>query len=248
MNFRPADRRGRQSRHHGSGARRGHHFFDTANVYGGGADRGRTEEIIGNWFAQGGGRRDKTVLATKVYGSMGAEARRVAQPGQAFGAEHPPRSRGLAQAPRHRPHRSHQFHHIDRATPWRRSGRRSTSSSSRERSSTRGLQLPGWAIAQANERRRGRGSLAWSRAVPLQPRRTAPPKLRSSLRAGVRPGVVPWSPLHGGLLGEYCVRSARRWAPARWTGRSKGRAGRRCPAHQVQAYEDLCDKHGPESG
>lgn len=46
----------------------GINFFDTANVYGG---NGRTEEIIGRWFAQGGGRREKTVLATKVYGQMG---------------------------------------------------------------------------------------------------------------------------------------------------------------------------------
>jgi aryl-alcohol dehydrogenase-like predicted oxidoreductase len=45
-------------------------FFDTANVYGGEAGRGTTEEIIGRWFTQGGGRRDRVVLATKVYGNM----------------------------------------------------------------------------------------------------------------------------------------------------------------------------------
>jgi aryl-alcohol dehydrogenase-like predicted oxidoreductase len=48
----------------------GIHFFDTANVYGGKAGRGTTEEIIGRWFQQGGGRRDQVVLATKVYGNM----------------------------------------------------------------------------------------------------------------------------------------------------------------------------------
>jgi aryl-alcohol dehydrogenase-like predicted oxidoreductase len=48
----------------------GINFFDTANVYGGGGGRGRTEEIIGKWFQQGGNRRDKVVLATKVYGTM----------------------------------------------------------------------------------------------------------------------------------------------------------------------------------
>ena len=47
----------------------GINFFDTANVYGWGENKGRTEEIIGTWFAKGGGRRDKTVLATKVYGT-----------------------------------------------------------------------------------------------------------------------------------------------------------------------------------
>ncbi len=51
----------------------GINFFDTANVYGWGENKGRTEEIIGSWFARGGGRRDKVVLATKVYASMAAD-------------------------------------------------------------------------------------------------------------------------------------------------------------------------------
>src|SRR6185436_5200870 len=49
----------------------GLNFYDTANVYGWKTGEGITEKIIGNWFAQGGGRRDKVVLATKVYGDMG---------------------------------------------------------------------------------------------------------------------------------------------------------------------------------
>ena len=49
----------------------GINFFDTANVYGWKLGEGWTEQIIGRWFAQGGGRRDKVVLATKVYGRMG---------------------------------------------------------------------------------------------------------------------------------------------------------------------------------
>src|SRR5258708_2183466 len=48
----------------------GINFFDTANVYGRRASTGRTEEIIGKWFQQGNGRRDKVALATKVYGAM----------------------------------------------------------------------------------------------------------------------------------------------------------------------------------
>ena len=46
-------------------------FFDTANVYGWKLGEGVTEQIVGRWFEQGGGRREKTVLATKVYGRMG---------------------------------------------------------------------------------------------------------------------------------------------------------------------------------
>src|SRR5215211_8233731 len=49
----------------------GINFLDTANVYGWKLGEGVTEQIIGRWFAQGGGRREKTVLATKVYGDMG---------------------------------------------------------------------------------------------------------------------------------------------------------------------------------
>src|SRR3954465_8529744 len=49
----------------------GINFFDTANVYGWKQGEGITEQIIGRWFAQGGGRREKVVLATKVYGNMG---------------------------------------------------------------------------------------------------------------------------------------------------------------------------------
>src|SRR6478672_7722924 len=49
----------------------GINFFDTANVYGGKKGEGITEQIIGRWFAKGGGRREKVVLATKVYGDMG---------------------------------------------------------------------------------------------------------------------------------------------------------------------------------
>src|ERR671929_1649872 len=49
----------------------GLNFFDTANVYGRTVHLGFTEEIIGRWLAQGGGRREKVVLATKVYNPMG---------------------------------------------------------------------------------------------------------------------------------------------------------------------------------
>ena len=50
----------------------GINFFDTANMYGdrNGGHRGWTEEILGRWFAQGGGRRERVVLATKVFEDM----------------------------------------------------------------------------------------------------------------------------------------------------------------------------------
>lgn len=48
----------------------GINFFDTADRYGVPTASGQTESIIGRWFAQGE-RRDRVVLATKVYGVMG---------------------------------------------------------------------------------------------------------------------------------------------------------------------------------
>ena len=46
----------------------GINFFDSANVYGWKVGEGVTEQIVGRWLAQGGGRREKVVLATKVTG------------------------------------------------------------------------------------------------------------------------------------------------------------------------------------
>jgi len=52
----------------------GINFFDTADVYGWEVEHGHTEEIIGRWFAHGGGRRDAVVLATKVYNPVDRKA------------------------------------------------------------------------------------------------------------------------------------------------------------------------------
>jgi NDP-hexose 2,3-enoyl reductase len=92
----------------------GVNFFDTANVYGWQRGEGVTEQIIGRWVAQGGGRRDKVVLATKVYGDMGDW----------------PNERGLSarhiiaacDASLRRLQTDwidlYQMHHVDRSTPW----------------------------------------------------------------------------------------------------------------------------------
>ena len=45
----------------------GINFIDTANAYPDVGLRGKSEEIIGRWFAQGSGRRESTILATKVF-------------------------------------------------------------------------------------------------------------------------------------------------------------------------------------
>ncbi len=96
----------------------GLNFFDTANVYGWGENKGRTEKIIGSWFAQGGGRRDKVVLATKVYGNMGPD-------GEAWPNHDKLSAVNIRRAVDASLKRLgtdyidlYQFHHVDRATPF----------------------------------------------------------------------------------------------------------------------------------
>jgi aryl-alcohol dehydrogenase-like predicted oxidoreductase len=92
----------------------GINFVDTADVYGGVGSKGRTEEIIGRWIAQGGGRREKIVLATKLYGKMGE-----GQNDRGLSAFH---IRRACEESLRRLQTDHidlyQMHHIDRATPW----------------------------------------------------------------------------------------------------------------------------------
>jgi len=92
----------------------GINFFDTANVYGGKKGEGVTEQILGRWLAQGGWRRDKIVLATKVYDVMGD------WPNQSrLSALH---IRQACEESLRRLRTDHidlyQMHHIDRETPW----------------------------------------------------------------------------------------------------------------------------------
>src|SRR5512144_643209 len=92
----------------------GINFFDTANVYGWKTGEGWTEQIIGRWLAQGGGRREKVVLATKVYGEMGEWPNEMC-----LSALH---IRRACEDSLRRLRTDHidlyQMHHIDRLTPW----------------------------------------------------------------------------------------------------------------------------------
>ena len=92
----------------------GINFFDTANVYGFGDRKGWTEEIVGRWFAQGGGRREKTVIATKLYGSMSD------WPNDTFLSAR--NIRFACEASLRRLQTDYidlyQMHHVDRKTPW----------------------------------------------------------------------------------------------------------------------------------
>ncbi|MER5595791.1 aldo/keto reductase [Streptomyces sp. NPDC002265] len=226
----------------------GINFFDTANVYGWRENKGRTESIIGNWFAQNGERRDKVVLATKVYGNMAAE-------GDAW-PNHDKLSalniRRAVDASLKRLRTDHidvyQFHHIDRSTPfeeiWQavdvlvQQGKILYVGSSN---------FPGYKIAQANEiaARRGTMGLVSEQCLyNLAERRAEMEIVPAAREYGL--GVIPWSPLQGGLLGGVLKKEAE--GGRRASGRTAEVLADPAGRAQIQAYEDLLDKHGVEPG
>ncbi|MFG2715590.1 aldo/keto reductase [Streptomyces goshikiensis] len=226
----------------------GINYFDTANVYGWGGNKGRTEEIIGTWFAQGGGRREKTVLATKVYGSMAAEGESWPNDDRLSALN----IRRAVDASLKRLNTDHidvyQFHHVDRQTPfeeiWQaievlvQQGKILYAGSSN---------FPGWKIAQANETaaRSGRLGLVSEQCLyNLAERRAEMEVIPAAEAYGL--GVIPWSPLHGGLLGGAIRKAAESGRTA--SGRSADALANSAVRSQVQAYEDLLAKHGLEPG
>ena len=215
----------------------GINFFDTANVYGwregGESGEGITERILGNWFAQGGDRRERVVLATKVYGEMG---------------EWPNQSRLSAYHIRRACDESLrrlqtdridllQFHHVDRATPWEEIWQ------AIEQLVTAGKLLyagssnfAGWHIAEANEIARARHSLGLVSeqcCYNLTVREVELEVLPACERYGL--GVLPWSPLAGGLLGGALrdPHEGRRGSQDLRTEVAKRQS-------QIEAYEKLC--------
>ncbi|MFE0254776.1 aldo/keto reductase [Streptomyces sp. NPDC059010] len=227
----------------------GINFFDTANVYGWGENKGRTESIIGNWFTKGGGRRDKVVLGTKVYGDMGAD--------DAAWPNHDKLSavniRRAVDASLKRLQTDYidvyQFHHIDRDTPfeeiWQaidvlvQQGKILYVGSSN---------FPGYKIAQANEiaaRRGGTIGLVSEQCLyNLYERRAEMEVIPAAQEYGL--GVIPWSPLHGGALGGVLKKEVK--GGRRDEGRAAGSMSGPEVRAKLQAYEDLLDKHGLEPG
>lgn len=212
----------------------GINFFDTANAYGRPIKPGLTEQIIGRWFAQGG-RREKVVLATKVYSNMGDwpnEGRLSAL-----------NIRNACDASLKRLQTDHidlyQMHHIDRDTPWEEiwqamevlvhQGKVIYVGSSN---------FAAWNIVEANEHAASRGFMGlvseqslynlMQRAIELE-------VIPACLAYGV--GIIPWSPLGGGMLGGALKKHDE--------GRRSHMVDRiEQNRDKLQAYEDLCAEIG----
>ena len=229
----------------------GVNFFDTANVYGWGENKGRTEEIIGSWFAKGGDRRDKTVLATKVYGNMGPDG----EGGDVWPNHHKLSALNIRRAVEGSLRRLgtdhidvYQFHHIDRATPWDeiwqamdvlvQQGKILYAGSSN---------FPGWGVARANEaaaRRSSLGLVSEQCLYNLVERRAEMEVIPAAEAYGL--GVIPWSPLQGGLLGGVIKKAVQ--GGRRASERAADTLANPASRAQIQAYEDLLEKHGIEPG
>src|SRR3954447_24154389 len=223
----------------------GINFFDTANVYGWKQGEGITEQIIGRWFAQGAGRREKVVIATKLYGSMSE------WPNDTFLSA---RNIRLACEGSLRRLQTdyidlYQMHHVDRKTPWdeiweametlRAQGKILYVGSSN---------FAGWHLAAAQEAAKARhffGLVSEQSLYNLTQRAIEREVLPAARHYGL--GVIPWSPLHGGLLGGV-LRKEGSAAGNRGNRRQQARAKEQLEAKrdQIQAYEALCDELGRE--
>ncbi|MFO7168343.1 MAG: aldo/keto reductase [Chloroflexota bacterium] len=215
----------------------GINFFDTANVYGRPLGPGVTEEIIGRWLAQGGGRREQIVLATKVFGRMG---------------DRPNESRLSAYHIRRACEESlrrlqtdyidlYQMHHIDREAPWEeiwqameqlvREGKVIYVGSSN---------FAGWHIAQANELAKQRnflGLVSEQSLYNLNARMIELEVIPACQSYGL--GLLPWSPLASGLLGGALQKASE-------GRRANERLQQTVEKHraQLEAYEQLCRNLG----
>ena len=215
----------------------GINFFDTANVYGWKTGEGVTEQIIGRWLAQGGGRRERIVLATKVYGRMGKGPNDTR-----LSALHIRRACDESLRRLQTDHIDlYQMHHVDRDTPWDEiwqafevlvaQGKVLYAGSSN---------FAGWHVAQANAAATSRHFLGLVSEQSLYnlTARTVELEVLPSCRAhGV--GVIPWSPLGGGLLGGALGKLAE---GRRATDRQRQAIERQ--RSQLEAYEGLCREIG----
>ena len=211
----------------------GINFFDTADVYGWKLGEGFTEQILGRWFRQGGGRREKVVLATKLYNAMGDWPNT-----KGLSALH---IRQACDASLQRMKVDHidlyQFHHVDRSTPWEeiwqacqvlvQQGKVLYFGSSN---------FAGWHLAQAQEAARNRhfvGLVAEQTKYNLTCRTPELEVLPAAQGYGL--GLIPWSPLGGGALAGGATKGQGKRRQHEWT---KGFVKEH--AKQLEAYERLC--------
>ena len=220
----------------------GVNFFDTANAYGGSAGRGATEEIIGRWFAARPGVRDDIVLATKVHSPMVAPTAEGDRPNARGASAWQVRREAIGSLRRLQTDRIdlYQFHHIDRHISWPELWQAMEVLVTRgEVVYTGSSNFAAWNIAQANEiaqQRHFLGLVSEQSLYNLAQRSIELEVIPAAQNYGL--GILPWSPLSGGLLsGGSTDANARS---------NTGRAAEMRAQHrdQVDAYELFAKERG----
>ncbi|MBG7697398.1 aldo/keto reductase [Streptomyces sp. MC1] len=223
----------------------GINLIDTADVYGGPQSPdmeqgyGLSEEIIGRWLAQSGGRRERIVLATKVYQPMGTG------PNDRYLSAY--KIRKAAEDSLRRLRTDHidlyQMHHVDRSTPWEEIWQAMEQLVCEGKVTYVGSSnFAGWQIATAQNAAASRHFLGLVSEQSLYnlTARTIELEVIPALRHyGI--GLIPWSPLGGGLLGGVLrkIEGGRRMTP-----HTRKTVERHRP--RLEAYEALCDEIGEQ--
>ncbi|MFN2298765.1 MAG: aldo/keto reductase [Anaerolineales bacterium] len=217
----------------------GVNFFDTANVYGWKVGEGLTEQIIGRWLAQGGGRREKVVLATKVYGHMGdwPNQEKLSALNIRQGCEDSLRRLQTDHID------LYQMHHIDRATPWEEIWQAMDVLVNQGKAIYIGSSnFAAWDIAQAMaaaEKRHSLGLVCEQSKYHLMTRAIELEVIPACRAFGL--GLIPWSPLAGGILaGALQKVNAGRRADER----QQAEIEKHKP--QLQDWEKLCRELGEQ--
>jgi aryl-alcohol dehydrogenase-like predicted oxidoreductase len=226
----------------------GINFFDTADVYGWSVEHGCTEEIIGRWLAQGGGRRDAIVLATKVYSPVRRKSNRPE-----INSDEPSLSaykiRKHCEGSLKRLQTEHidlyQMHHIDRECAWDETWQAFDALVQQGKVVYVGSSnFAGWDIATACQEAAKRGLTGLvseqshyhldNRAIELE-------VIPACRHYGL--GLIPWSPLGGGLLGGALEKYENgRRTEEEFTSRIEAKR------EQLKAYESLCRELGHPPG
>lgn len=217
----------------------GINFFDTANVYGGKMGAGITEIIIGKWLDENKERRDKIVLATKVYGEMGNWVNE-----RYLSAYHIKKACEDSLKRMKTDHIDlYQMHHVHRDTPWDevwqameqliKEGKIIYVGSSN---------FAGWDIATACEEARRRnllGLISEQSKYNLFNRFIEREMIPACNYYGV--GIIPWSPLEGGLLGGVLKKMDK-------GRRSKEEIKNKLKNNhkQIEQWEKFCDELGED--
>ena len=224
----------------------GINFFDTADVYGRGGQQGDTEIILGNWFALGDGRRDAVVLATKVFNPVTRKENRP-EPNTDTRSLSAMKIKKHCEGSLKRLQTDwidlYQMHHIDRACPWDETWQ--AFDSLRQQGKivyTGSSNFAGWDIATACQEasKRGMMGLVSEQSIyHLNNRMLELEVIPACRHYGV--GLIPWSPLGGGLLGGALgkIEGGRRMSDEFMKQVEANRS-------KLERYEALCKELGEE--